>query len=62
MITDRMGIEVQQIAQSEVAQRYRDTTEAEGKPYYEKYSRSASACVEPTQTDLMNASRMTAAL
>ncbi len=58
----RMGIEVQQIAQSEVAQRYRDTTEAEGKPYYEKYSRSASACVEPTQTDLMNASRMTAAL
>lgn len=58
----RLGIEIEQIEQSEVAERYRNTTEAEGKPYYDKYSGGAAACVEPTQEDLMNASRMTAAL
>lgn len=58
----RLGIEIEQISQDEVANRYLATTEAEGRPYFEKYRRGAGSCVEPTEQDLMNASRMTAAL
>ena len=58
----KLGIEIEQIAQEEVANRYLATTEAEARPYYDKYRGGASSCVEPTEQDLMNASRMTAAL
>lgn len=58
----RLGIEIEQLAQQEVADLYRATTEEEAQPYFEKYSQGAKACVEPTQEDLKNASRMAAAL
>ena len=59
---ETLGVTIEQITQQEVADCYAKTTEAEAKPYYDKYRNGASACVEPTDTDLMNASRMTAAL
>jgi len=58
----KLGIEVEQIAQQEVGDLYAATSEAEAMPYFEKYSRGAKACMEPTRQDLINASRMTAAL
>lgn len=58
----KLGIEVEPITQQEVADRYLATTEEEGQPYFDKYSSGAQACMEPTRNDLMNASRMAAAL
>ncbi len=58
----RFGIEIVQIPQQEVAECYRQTTDEEGRPYYEKYHQGAQSCQEPTQEDLQNAARMTAAL
>ncbi len=58
----RLGIQVEQIPQQEVADLYAATTDAEGLPYFEKYTQGAKACQEPTEQDLRHAARMTAAL
>lgn len=58
----KLGITVEQVAQQEVADLYARMTEADAKPYFDKYQSGAKACLEPTAADLMNASRMTAAL
>jgi L-fucose isomerase-like protein len=58
----KLGITVTQVAQQEVADLYARMTEADAKPYFDKYRGGAAACVEPTESDLMNAARMTAAL
>lgn len=59
---EKLGIEIVQIPQQEVAALYEQTTDEESRPYYEKYSTGAQRCEEPTQEDLKNAARMTAAL
>ena len=58
----KLGIEVEQIPQQEVADLYESTTQEEAMPYFEKYSGGAKTCVEPSKQDVLNASRMTAAL
>ncbi len=58
----RLGVEVVRVAQEEVAGLYRSATDEEARAVFERYSRSARACVEPTEGDLRNAARMTTAL
>lgn len=58
----KLGIEIEPVIQQEVADLYQATTEAEALPYFEKYNGGACSCVEPTREDVLNASRMTAAL
>ncbi len=58
----KLGIRVEQIPQREVADLYEATTEEEGGPYFAKYRQGAQSCVEPTEQDVKNAGRMTAAL
>lgn len=58
----KYGIEVEQIAQQEVADLYATITTDEAMPYFDKYMQGAKQCVEPTREDVLNASRMTAAL
>lgn len=58
----KFGIEVESVCQQEVADLYAQMTEKQAQPYYDKYRRGAKACVEPTEGDLQNAARMTAAL
>ena len=58
----KLGIEIVQIAQQEVAELYAHTTDEEGRQYFEKYKLGAQACVGPDENDLKNAARMAAAL
>lgn len=58
----RLGLVIQQVQQGEVAALYETVTDEEARPYFEKYSGGATACVEPTAMDIHNAARMTAAL
>ena len=58
----KLGLEIVQIAQQEIADLYANTTEEEGHQYYEKYKLGAQACVGPCDDDMKNASRMAAAL
>ena len=58
----KLGLEIVQIAQQEVAELYAHTTEEEGNQYFEKYKQGAQACIRPCGVDLKNAARMAAAL
>ena len=58
----KLGFEIVQIAQQEIAELYAHTTDEEGRQYFEKYKLGAQACVGPDEDDLKNAARMTATL
>ncbi|NLV58328.1 MAG: hypothetical protein GXY67_06120 [Clostridiales bacterium] len=58
----RLGIAVEQVSQQDVADLYAAITPEEAKPYFEKYVKGAESCMEPTEQDIENAARMTAAL
>lgn len=59
---ERLGIRIRQIPLAAVADRYANTTDAEGAPYTEKFRQGAGSIAEPTDSDLRASGRMTAAL
>lgn len=58
----RLGVTVEPVAQSELAERYRATADEQAQPYYEHFRANAQRMEEPTEQDLRNAARMACAL
>lgn len=59
---ERFGVTIIPVEQSEVEQRYHETTREEARKYHDDFGGNASGCEEPDDEDLWNASRMAAAL
>ena len=59
---ERFGVTIIPVEQSEVEQRYRETTREEARKYHDDFGGKACGCEEPNDEDLWNASRMAAAL
>ncbi len=59
---EKLGISVIKIEQSELAERYRRTTQQEAMPYYTHFIGGAKGVEEPTDSDILNACRMATAL
>lgn len=59
---EKLGIAIRQVPQQEVADLYANMTEEDGAPYAKKFREGASATLEPTDADVLNSGKMTAAL
>ena len=59
---ERFGVTIIPVEQSEVEQRYYETTREEARGYHDEFVGNACGCEEPDDEDLWNASRMAAAL
>ena len=59
---ERFGVTIIPVEQSEVEQRYYETTREESRKYHDDFGGNACGCEEPDDEDLWNASRMAAAL
>lgn len=58
----RFGINIIKVEQAELERRYLMTSNDDAKKYYDYFKNNASGCVEPSDEDLWNASRMAHAL
>lgn len=59
---DRFGVKIVPVAQEELESMFVGTTREQAKKYYDWFTGHSQGCVEPTQDDLWNASRMACAL
>lgn len=59
---ERFGVTIIPVEQSEVEQRFQETTREEARKYHDDFGENACGYVEPTDEDLWEASRMAAAL
>ncbi len=60
--TEKLGVKILSVAQSELAELYSSATVQDAQPWLEQFRSRAHACMEPTETDLANACRMAWAL
>ena len=58
----RLGVEVVQVPQSELARRYHSTSDAAAEKYYHYFLGDEHAIVEPSGKDILDSARMAAAL
>jgi len=60
--TQRFGIDIVQVSQSELAALYERAEDEQAEPYYEWFAIHSQGCAEPSREDLKNAARMAWAL
>lgn len=54
----RLGVRIQRVAQQELADLYKETTQEQSKELYERYKTGAKKITEPTDSDIAAAARM----
>ena len=59
---ERFGVHIVSVPQQDLENLFLDTTRQQAEPYYELFTSNAQGCMEPTEEDLWNASRMAHAL
>lgn len=59
---EKLGVKIEKVTQKELAEIYRNITAAEADEYYRHFENGASEIIEPSNQDIINSARMSAAI